>query len=75
LAVESFGQELTGLIRFGRRKLAAPLGWAAPRWTVQAIVEDPRLDRLLLAECDTRRQVDDELAAEAIAGMNWAVFE
>ena len=69
-SVESFGLRLEGLVRRGRRRLPAPLGWVAPRWSVQAIVEDARLDRLLLAECDCRQERGDELVSECIGDMN-----
>jgi hypothetical protein len=69
-SVESSGQRLEGLIRRGPRRLPAPLGWVAPRWSVQAIVEDARLDRLLLAECDSRREIGDEVVSQCIGQMN-----
>jgi hypothetical protein len=69
-SVESVGGRLDGLIRRGRRRLPAPLGWVAPRWSVGVIVEDPRLDRLLLAECESRQEQGEELVAQCLSEMN-----
>lgn len=73
--VESFGQQLAGLIRTGRRRLPVPLGWAGRRYTVQAVVQDDRLDRLLLAEHSSARDVGDGVVSDAISQMNWALLE
>jgi hypothetical protein len=73
--VESGGRTLKGLIRRGRRKLPWPLGWPGRLFTVQAVVQDEQLDRLLLAEHSSRRDAGDAVVRDALAGMNWALFE
>lgn len=73
-AAASYGRTLRGIARHGRKRLPFPLGVLRPRWSVGAVVEDPDLDRLLIAEYDAPRE-DRESLYEAVAGMNWAIFE
>lgn len=75
LSADCFGQRLVGLIRRGLTRYPWPFGWVGSRHTVQAAVEDPRLDRLLLVEHECRGKASDETAADAVAAMNWARFQ
>lgn len=73
--IDLFGTELAGVLRTGRKQLPLPLGWIAPRRSIGAVVHDRALDRLLIAEHDSRGEPDEALLATALRSMNWALRE
>jgi hypothetical protein len=70
--IESSGRQLAGLRRTGRKAYPFPLGVIAPRKSTAAVVHDEELDRLLIAECDSKKKVSEPILSDAIAAMNWA---
>jgi len=74
-SVESFGRQLDGIRRAGRKRFPFPLGVLAPRYSAAAVVHDEQLGRLLVAEYDSRGAPDDATLADALASMNWAQLE
>ena len=74
-SVESFGRQLPGLIRAGRKRWAFPLGRCAPRWTTSAIAHDESLGRLLIAEFDSPDRKSQAPVEVLLSRMNWALLE
>jgi hypothetical protein len=66
------GYALAGVKSHGRKKLAFPLGWAAPRYHVAAAVAEEALDRLLIADHSSARDLGDRVVRKALQDMNWA---
>lgn len=69
-SVEARGKAFEGLRREGAKRFASPLGWLAPRHSTAAVVRDPILDRLLIAEVDSPTEPDAGLLRTLIADMN-----
>lgn len=63
---------LVGRKRHGKKQLAFPLGFCAPRFHCSAVVIDEELGRLLIAHADTLRNEGDEILTTSISSMNWA---
>ncbi len=61
---------MEGVICFGQKRLAFPLGRLALRHTAGAVVHDQTRGRLLIAEHDARQPVDELLLKVALARMN-----
>lgn len=59
-----------GWRRAGRKVMAFPLAWLAPRHSHAALVHDPGLDRLLLAEHDATAPGGAALVAQCLQEMN-----
>jgi hypothetical protein len=66
------GRKLYGVRRQGRKTFPFPLGVVAPRWSAAAVVCDEELDRLLVAECDSKKRNGGVMLSQAMASMNWA---
>lgn len=69
-AIEHDGRRLAGLCRTGAKCYAFPLGVVRPRWSLGAAVHDCRAGRLLVAEHDSARPIDDALLRRTILAMN-----
>jgi hypothetical protein len=61
---------LRGVRRRAWKRLAAPLGWCAPRRSTALAVTDESSNRLLIAEHMSADEPDESLCAEAVAAMN-----
>jgi hypothetical protein len=63
-----------GKLRRGTRRIAWPLGFIRPLWTLAVAVIDQDTDRILLAEIAARDcdDLDLDLIEQALADMNWA---
>jgi hypothetical protein len=70
--LDTAGGTSSGLRRTGRKRIPFPLGIIAPRHSVGAVLHDTELHRLLIAECDTRREARPQAVAHALRAMNWA---
>ena len=73
-SVEFGPRRWKGVKRRGRKQLAFPLNWVGRRRSVAGGVTDPELDRLLLAECDSKSEDGEEVARTAIRQMNWGRY-
>ena len=71
-SLDTPGGTWSGLRRTGRKRVPFPFGIIAARRSVAAVLHDTELDRLLIAECDSRRDVRPETVADALRAMNWA---
>lgn len=67
--------DLTGLRRRGRKRIPVPLGGIAPRWNHALAVHDQTLNRLLIAEHNSRDVPDDAVCERAISQMNLQMRE
>jgi len=63
-------RKLEGVTQQGWKRLPPPLGFAAPRYSTAVAATDTALDRLLIAELQTRRPGDAATVAWAIERMN-----
>lgn len=70
-----WGRETAGLAEIGRKRLRWPAHGIRPIQCVRVGVVDAELDRLLLVEAESRHSDAEMLAADAMAGMNWAHWE
>ncbi len=70
-SVECSGRRLAGVRRSGRKRFPFPLGVIAPRWSSAAVVCDHELDRLLIAEYDSKDRNGSEVLSRAVSSMNW----
>lgn len=64
------GRTADGVRRHGWKRLPFPLGGVSARQSVAAVVLDPELDRLLIAEYDAPAGSGENIVADAIAAMN-----
>lgn len=69
-SVNARGHAFEGLLRQGTKQFPSPLGWVAPRHSMAAVVRDPMLDRLLIAEIDSPTAPGTDMLETLVADMN-----
>lgn len=64
----------SGRKRTGRKLLAFPLRFVSARYSVAVAARDTEMNRLLLAEYDSRGEGGEDTVRTAILNMNWAKY-
>ncbi|MCF7855774.1 MAG: hypothetical protein K9N51_13315 [Candidatus Pacebacteria bacterium] len=75
IVVASFGSELHGVMRHGKRTLRTLLRFVTCAVFVEAVVLDEDQNRLCFAHFDARKRVDEKVLKYVLANMNWHIRE